>query len=55
MKRYKYQIDFLSETNEGLVMTNRRTRDDLDDMNTHYQELIDVSKEYLKIKRHTQI
>ena len=54
MKQYKYQIDFLSETNDGLVMTNRRLREDINDINTHYQELITVSKEYLKRKRLTQ-
>ena len=26
LKQYKYQIGFLSETNDGLVMTNRRLR-----------------------------
>ena len=51
VKQYKYQIDFLSETNEGLVMTNRRLREDIDDINTHYQDLIVVSKEYLKRNR----
>ena len=50
MKQYKYQICFLSETNERLVITNRRLRGDLDDINTHYQELIAVSKEALKRK-----
>ena len=50
VKQYKYQIDFLSETNKGLVMTNMRLREDLNDINTHYQELIDVSKEALKRK-----
>ena len=35
-------------------MTNRTLREDLDDINTHYQELISVSKEYLKRKKHTQ-
>ena len=44
VKQYKYQIDFHSETNEGLVMTNMRLMEDIDDINTHYQELIDVSK-----------
>ena len=48
MKQYKYQIDFITETNEGLIMTNRRLREDLDDINTHYHELIAVSKEALK-------
>ena len=53
-KQYKYQIDFLNETNEGLVMENRRLREDLEDINSHYQELIVVSKEALKRKRQTQ-
>ena len=35
-------------------MENRRLREDLEDINTHYQELIVVSKEVLKRKRHTQ-
>ena len=54
VKQYKYQIGFLSETNDGLVMTNRILRGDLDDINTHYQELIAVSKDALKRKRQTQ-
>ena len=36
-------------------MTNRRLREDLDDINTHYQELITVSKEALRRKKQTQI
>ena len=44
----------MNETNEGLVMENRRLREDLEDINTHYQELIVVSKEALKRKRKTQ-
>ena len=54
MQQYKYQVGFLSETNDGLVMANRRLREDLDDINTHYQELIAVSKEALNIKRQNQ-
>ena len=54
MEQYKYQVGFLSETNDGLVMTNRRLREDLDDINTHYQELIAVSKEALKTERQVQ-
>ena len=54
VKQYKYQMDFLTETNEGLVMTNRKLREDLNDINTHYQELIVVSREALKRKRQTQ-
>ena len=54
VEQYKYQIGFLSETNDRLVMTNRRLRAYLDDINTHYQELIFVSKEALKRKREIQ-
>ena len=35
-------------------MENRRLREDIEDINTHYQELIVVSKEALKRKRQTQ-
>ena len=54
VKQYKYQIDFLHETNEGLVMANKRLREDLEEINIHYQELIVVPKEALKRKRWTQ-
>ena len=54
VKQYKYQTDFLNETNEGLVMENRRLREYLEDIKNHYQELIVVSKEALKRKRKTQ-
>ena len=54
VKQYKYQISFLNETNEVLVMENRRLKENLEDINTHYQELIVVSKEALKRKRETQ-
>ena len=51
VKQYKYQIGFLSETNDGLILTNRILREDFDDINTHYRELISISKEDLKRKR----
>ena len=35
-------------------MTNRRLREDLDDINTHYHELISISKEALRRKKQTQ-
>ena len=38
-------------TNNGLVTANRRLREDLEEVNNHYQELIAVSKEALKRKR----
>ena len=55
IKQYKYQIEFLHETNEGLVVANRRLREALEEVNSHYRELIAVSKEALKRKRQTQI
>ena len=44
----------MQETNDGLVMANRRLREDLDEVNSHYQELIAISKEALKRKRNTE-
>ena len=54
IKQYKYQIEYLHETNEGLVDANKILRDDLEEVRRHYQELIAVSKEALKRKRQTQ-
>ena len=44
----------MQETNDGLVMENRRLREDLDEVNSHYQELIAISREALKRKRNTE-
>ena len=55
VKQYKHQIEYLHETNEGLVTANRRLREDLEEVNSHYQELISVSKEALERKRQTEI
>ena len=54
LQQHKSQIEFLNETNDRLVMTNRRLTEYLDDINSHYQELIVVSKESLKRKREIQ-
>ena len=54
IKQYKYQREFLHETNEGLVVANIILREDLEYANSHYQELIAVSKESLKRKRQAQ-
>ena len=54
IKQYRYQMKFLHETNEGLVVSNKKLREDIEDINNHYQELIVVSKEALKRKRKTQ-
>ena len=44
----------MHETNYGLVIANRRLREDLEEVNSHYQELIAISKEALKRKRQTE-
>ena len=44
----------MHETNDGLVTANKRLREDLEEVNSHYQELIAVSKEALKRKRQTE-
>ena len=54
IKQHKHQLEYMHETNDGLVMANRRLREDLDEVNNHYQELITVSKEALKRKRNTE-
>ena len=44
----------MQETNDGLVIANRKLREDLEEVNSHYQELITVSREALKRKRKTE-
>ena len=51
IKLYKYQIEYLHEINEGLVASNKILREELEELNSHYKELIAVSKEALKRKR----
>ena len=51
LQQHKPQIHFLNESNDRMVITNRRLREDLEDINAHYQELIAVLKEALKRKR----
>ena len=43
----------MQETNDGLILANRRLREDLQEVNDHYQELTAVSREALKRKRNT--
>ena len=54
VKQYKYQVEYMEETNDGLVMENRRLREDLEEVNNHYQEVIAVSREALRRKRNTE-
>ena len=55
MKQYKHQMSYMQEVNNGLMMANRRLREDLQDVNDHFQELTAVSKEALKRKRATDM
>ena len=43
----------MQEVNDGLILANIRLREDLQEVNDHYQELTAVSKEALKRKRAT--
>ena len=45
----------MQETNDGLIIANKRLREDLEEVNNHYQELIAVSKEALKRNRSTEL
>ena len=54
VKQYKYQVEYMQETNDGLVIANKKLREDLEEVNNHYQELITVSREALKRKRKTE-
>ena len=55
IKQYKHQMDYLQETNDGIIMANKRLREDLQEVNEHYQELIAVSKEALKRNGSTDV
>ena len=44
----------MQETNDGLVMANRRLGEDLEEVNSHYKDLIAVSREAMKRKRNTE-
>ena len=55
IKQYKYQAKYMQETNDGLVIANRNLREDLEEVNSQYQEIITISREALKRKRKTKI
>ena len=48
-------MNYMQEINEGPMMANRSLREDLHDVNEHFQELTAVSKEVLKRKRTTDL
>ena len=39
VQQYKYQVEYMQETNDGLVIANTKLREDLEEVNSHYQEL----------------
>ena len=55
INQYKHQVEYMQETNDGLIIANKRLKEDLEEVNNHYQELIAVSKEALKRKRSTDL
>ena len=55
IKQHKHQVEYMQETSDGLIIANKRLREDLEEVNNHYQELIAVSKEALKRKRSTEL
>ena len=55
IRQYKHQMDYMQEVNDGLIVANKRLREDLQEVNEHYQELTAVSKEALKRKRSTDL
>ena len=55
IKQYKQQMNYMQEINKGMMMANRRLREDLQDVNEHFQELTAVSKVVLKRKITTEL
>ena len=55
VRQYKQQMSYMQEVNDGLMMANKRLREDLQDVNDHFQELTIVAKEALKRKRATNM
>ena len=45
LQHYKFQNEYLNDSNDKLMQANRRLREDLEEINGHYREWIMVSKE----------
>ena len=54
LQYFKDQNGYLNDSNEKLMISNSRLREDLEEINARYQELIKTSKEVLRRKRLTQ-
>jgi len=55
IQQYKQQMKYMKDVNDGLMMVNRGLIEELQDVNNHFQELTEVSKEVLKRKRTTDM
>ena len=51
LQYYKAQNGYLNDSNDQLMLENRRLREDMEETNTSYQELITSSKEVLRRKK----
>ena len=47
LQSFKEQNKYLNDSNEKLMIANRRLREDLEEIDANYQELVTVSKEAL--------
>ena len=36
VRQYKHQMSYMQEVNDGLMMANKRLREDLQDVNGHF-------------------
>ena len=54
LHQYKIQNEYLNDANDKLTQVNRRLREDLEEVNVHYQELIIVTNEASKRKKNAQ-
>ena len=55
IQQYKQQMKYLQDVNDGLMKVNRGIIEELQDVNNHFRELREVSKEVLKRKRTTNM
>ena len=51
LQYFKDQNGHLNDSNEKLMIANKKSREDLEEINANYQELIIVSKELLRRNR----
>ena len=54
-QQYKHHMKYLQDVNDGLMKVNGGLIGELQDVNNHFQELSEVSKEVLKRKRTSDI